>query len=1032
MSTTRIYIVEDEALIAQEISDCVTHLGYEVCGQTTRGERALEEIPRIRPDIVLMDICLAGELNGIDTVARLRQLLAVPVIFLSAPSDAQLVEKALGAEPFGYLIKPFEARELHATIQAALYKHRLECSLQDANARLEEAVRQRTADLRQSEAEVRALNENLERLVTERTSKLRASEERYRYLMLAMPGAVYEFCIDAAGHRSLPFISNGIADLMGISPDEAMADVEVVFQRIPLDALPAMDESIRHSLETLSPWLHEFPIRVTTGEVKWLRGHSVPRREQDGSTCWTGVLVDTTERKRVEESLAASKKQLQDILDSVFGFVAIYTLDGRIVEIIRAPLALGGIAKADVMDRYFWETPWWSGLPDMQSRVQDWMRRAAQGELVRGELVFRVPGRQRSTADAVFGPLRDTDGAIINVIGFGVDITERKQTEAALRVSEERLLEAQRIAQMGNWELDLERNILTWSDEVFRIFEIDKATFGASYEAFTEAVHPDDRDKVKTAYTSSLQTRKPYEIIHRLRMADGRIKYVQERCETKYSAEGHPLRSMGTVQEITAHELVEEELQRSEAFITSVVDNLPLMVFVKDAANLRFVRLNKAGEALLGYSHHELLGKSGYDFFPKEEVDFFTAADRTVLRDRRLLDIPEEPIQTKEHGRRILHTKKIPICDADGTPQFLLGISEDITERKQTEQALTKSERLFRTLAQGSPVGIFRTDATGGCVYVNDRWCEIAGRSADSAAGFGWNAALHPDDRDRVAEEWTHALKNHRPFRSEYRFQPPGQMVTWVVGQARAEFDQNGDLVGYVGTITDITDRKRMEEALRQQKLELRAAIEERERISQDLHDGILQSLFAVGLTLETTKSMLSPGSRKTSGASLNETIDQLNRVMREIRNFIAGLGSDLLEGKDFPTALQHMLDSLMQNQVMRVRLAVEDRAAQAVSTEQALHLLQITQEAVSNCIKHSRAQEVTVSLKLLKQGVRLSIRDNGRGFNPKAAKGTGHGLRNMASRAQKVGGRLTLFSKINEGTRVVLDVPHEASDAPR
>jgi signal transduction histidine kinase len=153
---------------------------------------------------------------------------------------------------------------------------------------------------------------------------------------------------------------------------------------------------------------------------------------------------------------------------------------------------------------------------------------------------------------------------------------------------------------------------------------------------------------------------------------------------------------------------------------------------------------------------------------------------------------------------------------------------------------------------------------------------------------------------------------------------------------------------------------------------------------------------------------------------------------MHEIRNFIAGLGSDLLQGKGLSTALQQMLTSLTENQATRVRLALDDRAVQAVSAEQSLHLLHVIQEAVSNCIRHGRAQEARVSLKMLKQGVRLSIRDNGRGFTPGAANGVGHGLANMAARAKKIGGRFTVLSKANEGTRVVLDLPTEASDVRR
>lgn len=120
---------------------------------------------------------------------------------------------------------------------------------------------------------------------------------------------------------------------------------------------------------------------------------------------------------------------------------------------------------------------------------------------------------------------------------------------------------------------------------------------------------------------------------------------------------------------------------KPEIFFQSIVDNVPAMIFVKDAKDLRFVLFNKAGEDLLGYSREEMIGKTDFDFFPKKEADFFVEKDRLVLAGKVMLDIPEEPIQTRYLGPRILHTRKIPILDANGVPQFLLGISEDITER---------------------------------------------------------------------------------------------------------------------------------------------------------------------------------------------------------------------------------------------------------------------------------------------------------------------------------------------------------------
>ncbi|HEY6923918.1 MAG TPA: response regulator, partial [Steroidobacteraceae bacterium] len=153
-SPVRVLIVEDEALIAMELADRLSSLGYSVCGSASRGEQALQEIQLTRPDVVLMDVRLAGKLTGIETAARLRETQDLPVIFLSAYSDAELLRLAGEVQPFGYLVKPFEERELHATIQMAIYKHRMEHALREANARLDEKVRVRTAELARSRADL--------------------------------------------------------------------------------------------------------------------------------------------------------------------------------------------------------------------------------------------------------------------------------------------------------------------------------------------------------------------------------------------------------------------------------------------------------------------------------------------------------------------------------------------------------------------------------------------------------------------------------------------------------------------------------------------------------------------------------------------------------------------------------------------------------------------------------------------------------------------------------------------------------------
>lgn len=151
------------------------------------------------------------------------------------------------------------------------------------------------------------------------------------------------------------------------------------------------------------------------------------------------------------------------------------------------------------------------------------------------------------------------------------EIDERLRAEEQLRASERRLKEAEKIAHLGHWELDLGSSALFWSDEVYRIFDLDPREFGASYEAFLDVIHPEDRELVNQSYADSVKNRTPYDIVHRLRMKDGSVKFVNEKCLTDYDEAGKPLRSLGTVLDITVRKLAEEELQQHREHLEELV-----------------------------------------------------------------------------------------------------------------------------------------------------------------------------------------------------------------------------------------------------------------------------------------------------------------------------------------------------------------------------------------------------------------------------------------------------------------------------
>lgn len=237
---------------------------------------------------------------------------------------------------------------------------------------------------------------------------------------------------------------------------------------------------------------------------------------------------------------------------------------------------------------------------DRDAVVMAWDAAVQAGS--RAQLEYRYL-RADGTVTWVFWQLEhemDTQGNVIGYVGTITDITDRKSAKRA----NQRLQEAQRIAHLGNWELDLQHNDLYWSEEVFRIFEINSLQFGASYEAFLDLVHPEDQSIVSDAYSQHLRDRQPYNLVHRLQMPDGRIKYVLERCETTFSANGTPLLSRGTVQDITQQREAEIHRDRAEASLRQVIEGtaaftgeayFPAMVrHIAEALGVRYVSVSQA------------------------------------------------------------------------------------------------------------------------------------------------------------------------------------------------------------------------------------------------------------------------------------------------------------------------------------------------------------------------------------------------------------------------------------------------------
>lgn len=375
---------------------------------------------------------------------------------------------------------------------------------------------------------------------------------------------------------------------------------------------------------------------------------------------------------------------------------------------------------------------------ELASHELPMQRAAASGQPVRDEFEVMLPDGRVMCLCGQAIPLKDAAGTVTGVIAAFADITERKQAESVLLHARERLEQQvrERTAQLAELNAKLEQQLVEsrMAETALRESEQRFSTFfdHAPNLAFVKGL--DGRylyvnrrfEEVFRLESGTVLGRTDRELfardqadhfqVHDRQVLDsGQAQEFEERAwhgddlrtsivvKFPLRDEDGRVRAIGGVAtDITERRRAVEELRRSESFINSVVEHLPSMIFIKSAQDLRFVRINKTCAGVLGYAKGELIGRNDYDFFPKDEADFFTAMDREVLATGRLLDIPQEPIRTRDGAIRYLHTKKIPIAGPDGSPQYLLGISEDITDRKRTEEELEKRAGLSDFFAEVS------------------------------------------------------------------------------------------------------------------------------------------------------------------------------------------------------------------------------------------------------------------------------------------------------------------------------------------
>ena len=360
----------------------------------------------------------------------------------------------------------------------------------------------------------------------------------------------------------------------------------------------------------------------------------------------------------------------------------------------------------------------------------------------------------------------------------------------------------------------------------------------------------------------------------------------------------------------------------------------------------------------------------------------------------------------------------------DGKVVGRLLVARDITERKRAERALRESQEQFSNAFGNASIGMALVGTDGRWLQVNRSLCEIVGYTEQELLATTFQAITHPDDLAIDLAYVRQMLEGAiQTYQMEKRYFHKQGHIVWILLSVSLVRDPQETPLYFIAQIQAITERKRAEEALRESEQRLSQLLEDRGRISRDLHDNIIQMLYAIGLGLEESQRLLGEDS-KTASSNLSNAVKELNAVIRDVRSYIAWSEPKVSDGRQLKAAIERLARTMEGTHLLHFRLKVDQTAADRLTPEEASHVLYIAREAMSNSLRHSQARDGIVVLEARDGNICFVVADVGEGFDTTNTERYGQGLHNMAVRAQKLDARLQIISEPGLGVRIVLDIP--------
>lgn len=602
---------------------------------------------------------------------------------------------------------------------------------------------------------------------------------------------------------------------------------------------------------------------------------------------------------------------------------------------------------------------------------------------------------------------------------------EYQQVEKALRDSEERLNEAQNIAHIGSWDLDLHTRNLVLSPEIYHILEIPPNSLPSQYDIFKLIVHPEDQALVMLAYENSVRNKVPYEIVHRLMMQNGKIKFVHQRFKTFCNQAGQPIRCIGTVQDITERKYGEDRENKRRAILEMIARGAPLtqvleqIVKVVETENpdclCSILLLDRQGQHLLYGSAPSLPEEYNQSINNLLIGDGMGSCGTAAYTKRRVIvsNIDEHPYWekykplTQKIGLRSCWSE--PIFSSNGTVLGTFAIyhrepcipnPEEISlieavvnfaslaiERKHAEEILRESEFSYRTLAQNLPGLVYRVllQPPYSMLFLNEMLEPMTGFKQDELIRgniCSIEPLILPEDRPNVIQKVMSAIEQDSSFEVEYRLRCKDGSIRYFNERGRSIRDPDGRPAYIDGVIFDVSERHKSEEAMQQLYQQTQNDAKTKSELIQEINHRVKNNLIAIqGLLLAEREFTPKEGRAwiKTALASVGNRI----QGMIDVHQMLSESQWKPMKLCELAhRVISSVLSSLSPQRWVTLKVA---SSPITVSPRQASNLALIFNELTTNTVKYGlgdRPQgKITVTIQAEPDYITIVYCDDGCGF---------------------------------------------------